>query len=299
MATSEGRRWRWWLRASVTVIVIGAAVRFLDIGGIARQLRAMAPAWLAVALVLASVDRLPMAQKWRQLLRAAGAAAPFTAIVGIYYQATFASHVLPSAMVAEVLRGYEASRLGIPRTTLVASMAAERIIAIVGALALAAEAVIYLTFGAAIALAAGALLITAGVAAAAIVSPSLKVFLWSPRALATNLTLALAEHVLQATVVLAIAMALRLPLEPLPFCAVAILVMTVRRAVGYLESWGLAEGLSVVLYSRAGLGIESAAALALASYATLVVAAVPGAAVFLRTPWPLLPRLRSPYRASV
>jgi uncharacterized membrane protein YbhN (UPF0104 family) len=100
--------------------------------------------------------------------------------------------------------------------------------------------------------------------------------------LRANLLLNVAEHLLQFSVLYLLALALGIDFGLVPFFAVTAVVMLVRRTVGFLESWWLAETAVVVLYSLFGVPQALSLSLAFALWGTSIIAALPGAFLLYR-----------------
>jgi uncharacterized protein (TIRG00374 family) len=304
------------LRAGLTIALVVAVVAFVDLGAVARAVRAIQPALLALARVLLSADRIAMGLKWRHLITGAGAPIRARDAIGAYYQSGFAALLLPTSVVGEVLRGVIGSRAGVPGPVVAASMVLEKLVAAASNLVLAAAGVLYLLLAGyqddvgllvkLLSIPIAVVVLVLGIAGSrklheladrivARVSPErvlrtvdqfsakLAAYRRRPRLLATNLLFNLAEHLLQFFALYVLARSLRIPLGLAAFLAVTAVVMLVRRSAGFLESWGLAEGAFIVLYSLFGATREQSVALALALWGASIVAALPGAYLLQRS----------------
>lgn len=208
-----------------------------------------------------------------------------------------------------MLRGFLGQRAGVPLPLLVASMVLEKLVAAVSSVILAAVAAVYIvavTSGydaTVIAVVLGSTAIVAAVATLATHRGTHKwigrqVRRWTPtRAFKTldhlsarvvayrerrpllqaNLLFNLGEHVLQFLALYLLALGLGINFGFLHFLAVTAVVMLVRRTLGFLESWGLAEAGVVVIYSLFGVQRELSVGLAFSLWATSIVATLPGA----------------------
>ena len=119
-------------------------------------------------------------------------------------------------------------------------------------------------------------------------SASLLAYRSHPGRLGINLLLAVGEQCLQFAKFFVLGRALGIAIPTLPFCAGIAVVMFARRVTGYLESLGLSEGVSVLLFTVLGVGKDTAVALALANYAVTTVAMLPGAYLLYRN----IPQIR-------
>jgi uncharacterized protein (TIRG00374 family) len=297
---------RLWLAVRLLILagVIGIALTFVDPRAIWKTLTALPGPPLILALALAACDRMLMAIKWWQIIHAAGGRAPLRPLISAYFQATFAGYVVPSAIGAELVRAYLGAQAGIGSGVLLVSMAAERAIGAIGCALLAAIALTYLglrlTSPVMLLLAVSAIVTIAGVVwlltpwlmdrlartfekRRQLIASLRELRTRNTRTLAINLGLAMIEQLLQLTVVAVIARALGVQVTSLATLATFLMILTVRRVAAYLESWGLAEGITIGLYTLAGVTPERAAALALASFAVLVTASSPGGVLLLRS----------------
>jgi uncharacterized protein (TIRG00374 family) len=301
-----------WRRAAIVVVLAIAARYTVDFSEIWRVFADSQRGYLAAAVTLAIVDRLMMAFKWWHLIRGAHGRIRFAAVASAYFQATFVGHVLPSAVTSEVLRCYLVCRRGIERATALFSMAAERLIGAAATLTLAVAAAPVIgvhashavSTRAAVSIAAAVTAAGVGVAwplrrrmAARAKTLTARLVASQPwprrgavRLVAANFLLAVAEQLLQVSIVVFVAAALGVARWSIAFFAALVVITSVRRIVAYVESWGLAEGVSVGLYTTLGMNASGAAALAIATYAVLVTAVVPGGILMLRRPsadrWP-------------
>ncbi|HEU5304398.1 MAG TPA: lysylphosphatidylglycerol synthase transmembrane domain-containing protein [Gemmatimonadales bacterium] len=302
------------IKAGVTGVLLGALLLTIDVHEVIRAIRGIPPGMLALVLVLLVADRVLMGLKWRQLVNGAGRRLRMRDAVGIYFQSGFAALLLPTSMGGEVLRGILGPRAGVPLQLLLPSMVMEKLIAGVSNVTLAvigAAYVVRATEGedALVALAVGgsALVILATLVAA--VNRRFHEWIgrwarhWIPErgfktldrfsagvvgyrqrkdVLRTNLLLNLAEHLLQFSALYLLALGLGIDFGLLPFFAVTAVVMLVRRMVGFLESWWLAETAVVVLYHLFGVPQALSVGLAFALWGTSIVAALPGAYLLYR-----------------
>jgi glycosyltransferase 2 family protein len=306
------------MAARVVLILVAAYAlwRWVDFTRVRDALLSMSPIPLAVAVALASADRVLMAAKWRQLVRAAGGSLRLTDATNIYYQTCFTDLVFPNVVASEGLRVYLGRRLGIPLALLLGSMAIERMVAAAVAIVLAAGGLLYLAaavepqmrqlfleiIGATALVAAfGVLAIwwtplhrVAGRAVRERISPrvfqllkklsaALVSYRAQPRTLAINFVLAVAENLLQIVNFYIIGRALGVRVPMLPFFAAIAVTALVRRLAMHVEGRGLGEGAAVVMFALLGVQKYAAVALTFAHYALWLLASLPGAYFLLRS----------------
>jgi uncharacterized protein (TIRG00374 family) len=289
-------------------------VLLIDLREVIEALASIPPGVLALVLLVLSADRIIMGLKWRHLVNGAGGNMRIRDAIAIYYQSGFAALLLPTSVAGEVLRGFLGQRAGVQLPLLLASMVLEKLVAAVSSVVLAGIAAVYI-----IAVTSGndgrvisVLLGSTGVVAAVVLLASHRgthrwigraVRQWIPEAafrtldhlsssvvayrerkhlLRVNLLFNIAEHLLQFLALYLLAMGLGVDFGFLPFLAVTALVMLVRRTLGFLESWGLAEAAVVVIYSLFGVQRELSVGLAFSLWVTSILATVPGAYILSR-----------------
>jgi glycosyltransferase 2 family protein len=290
--------------------------RWVDWARVWGALSSMSPLALALAVALASADRVLMGFKWRQLVRAVGGSLRLRDATNIYYQTCFTDLVFPNVVASEGLRVYLGRRLGIPLALLLGSMAIERMVAAMVSIVLAASGLLYLAavvepqmrqlfleiIGATAVIAAlGVLAIwwtplhrVAGRAVRERISPkvfqllkkvsaSLVAYRGRPATLAINLLLAIAENLLQIVNFYVIGRALGVRVPVLPFFAAIAVTALVRRLAMHVEGRGLGEGAAVVMFALLGVQKDAAVALTFAHYALWLFASLPGAWLLLRS----------------
>ena len=290
--------------------------RWVDWARVWGALSSMSPLALALAVALASADRVLMGFKWRQLVRAVGGSLRLRDATNIYYQTCFTDLVFPNVVASEGLRVYLGRRLEIPLALLLGSMAIERMVAAMVSIVLASSGLLYLAavvepqmrqlfleiIGATAVIAAlGVLAIwwtplhrVAGRAVRERISPkvfqllkkvsaSLVAYRGKPATLAINLLLAIAENLLQIVNFYVIGRALGIRVPVLPFFAAIAVTALVRRLAMHVEGRGLGEGAAVVMFALLGVQKDAAVALTFAHYALWLFASLPGAWLLLRS----------------
>jgi glycosyltransferase 2 family protein len=307
------------VRTTLKLVLVAAAAyalwRWVDWVRVGTSLLAMSTAGVLLALALASLDRVLMGFKWTQLVRAGGGILRLRDSVSIYYQTSFADHVLPNLVTSEALRVYLGRARGVPAPLLLGSMAIERmmgalasiVLAGIGLLVVAAELEPQMrgTFIEVVVVAAliGALGILAtwwaplhrfaGDALRRWIPPrifsllgklsrTLIAYRAQPVALALNFLMAVAENLLTMLIFYAIGRALGVQLSLVSFFAVIAVTSLVRRLAMYIEGRGLGEGSAIVMFTFLGVQKDAAVALTFAHYAVWLVGSLPGAYLLLR-----------------
>ncbi|HEU4681237.1 MAG TPA: lysylphosphatidylglycerol synthase transmembrane domain-containing protein [Gemmatimonadales bacterium] len=298
----------------MTVAAVSAIILTVDISQVIRALERVPPVVLGLVVALLAADRVLMGFKWRHLVNGAGGHMRIRDAVAIYFQSGFAALLLPTSVGGEVLRGVLGQRAGVPLQLLLASMVTEKLVAGLSNAALAVAGALYIvsvaddhhaTVGL---LVAGSTLIVAGAVVLAgnrrahqrigrllrrwvpqrgfrlmDQSSASVVDYWRRKTLLrTNLLLNIVEHLLQFAALYLLARGLGIDFGLLPFLAVTAVVMLVRRTVGFLESWWLAESAVVVLYTLFGVPEALSVALAFTLWAASIVATLPGAVQLYR-----------------
>ena len=102
------------LRVAVTLIVTGLAVLYLawkiDVSEAVDVFADASFGYLFVAWILMAVTTLPMAWRWRELLRAKGVSDRLSWITRTYFVSYTASQVLPTSIGGDAMRVYETAR---------------------------------------------------------------------------------------------------------------------------------------------------------------------------------------------
>jgi uncharacterized protein (TIRG00374 family) len=308
------------LRITIKLVLFAAAVyalwRWVDWARVRATLFSMSAGGVLLAIALAWVDRVLMSLKWRQLVRAGGGALRLRDAVSIYFQTSFADHVLPNLITSEALRVYLGRMCGIPAPLLLGSMAIERMIGALAAIALAAAGLLVVAAqlepqmrGAFLAMIVIASLIGALAMLAAWWTPVHRLAgralrRWIPpklfslfgrlshtlvayraqrATLAANFLMAVGENLLTMLSFYVIGRALGVRLPLIPFFAVIAVTSLVRRVAMYVEGRGLGEGSAIVMFTLLGVQKDAAVALTFAHYAVWLTAALPGAYLLLRS----------------
>ncbi|MDB4909657.1 MAG: hypothetical protein JWO39_480 [Gemmatimonadetes bacterium] len=308
------------LRTTIKLVLIAAAAyalwRWVDWTRVRATLLTMSAGGVLLAIALAWADRVVMSLKWRQLVRAGGGTLRVRDAVSIYFQTSFADHVLPNLIASEALRVYLGRVRAIPAPLLLGSMAIERMIGALAAIALAGAGLLVVAAqlepqmrGAfidviVIASVIGALAILAAwwtplhrLAGRALrrwippklfslfgrLSQTLVAYRAQPATLIANFLMAVGENLLTILSFYVIGRALGVQLPLVPFFAVIAVTSLVRRVAMYVEGRGLGEGSAILMFTLLGVQKDAAVALTFAHYAVWLAAALPGAYLLLRS----------------
>jgi glycosyltransferase 2 family protein len=123
------------IRLAVTLGLLAAVIYY--VGGvreIGRSLAGTQPAWIVLAFLVVTIDRLLMAYKWGLLLRPHKRSVPLLLNCQIYCSAAFMGTFLPATVGADAIRLILLRRIGLDPHIAVASIVAERMIGFIAAL---------------------------------------------------------------------------------------------------------------------------------------------------------------------
>ncbi len=133
------------LRILVSVGLLFLLVRMLgDPAALGRQMIALSPFAVVVALALITLDRTLMAYKWIRLLVARGHALGLLRGIKVYCASTVWGLFLPATMGADAIRAACSVREGLPARVVIASIAIERMIGLVATSLLAIGSLVLL-----------------------------------------------------------------------------------------------------------------------------------------------------------
>jgi uncharacterized protein (TIRG00374 family) len=309
-----------WLHLLIPLALLAALIYWVDLRSVFAAIVALPPAPIALALGLALIDRVVMALKWRQLVRAGDGSLSSRNAIRIHYQAAAGGRAIPAALGADLIRVYLAARVNVPHGLIVASIAVEKVVAMLVSILFALAALAYLPgtihasgglswliiAGALVAVVALGLLLAAPahdagkrvvrrLLAGRVAPPALKKLLLKlsdalllyrrrPGALLVNGVMAIGEFALQLIKLYVIARALGIDVAALPFFAITSVALFARRVAGNFDGWGLGEGAAVLIFTALGIPAERAVALFLTNFAVTTVAVLPGLAFFLSHP---------------
>ena len=297
--------------------VIALALAFVDFSNVWRMLLSVRPFHLVLMLLLATASRLLMSWKWLLLLRATGVEVPFSSTVKAYYQSSVISYIPFLVLGADLFRIHDVSREKGEAPAVIASVVMEKAQGLISAFLLGTIGLIITVsvHSAEQALLLGAVSVGGLVASVVLLVISLRdgvhrhglrvIQRWLPdrlrrgfeqfsqafrsmrgqyRVLGKTLALAILEHIVQFLVLFVAGRAIGVVQPAVLFLAAISLTMVARRLAIYVEGWGLAQAVSVFLFSVLGIGVDQALALSLLADAVAAVASLPGAILLLVRP---------------
>lgn len=125
------------LRLGLSIVLIVLLFTYVvDARQVLRILGGFQPAWLALALIAVTLDRMLMAYKWTLLLKAQGHRLPLLPAVTVYCTSMVWGLVLPATVGADAIRAVMVTKRGFNGTDVVTSIVIERLVGFVLALAL-------------------------------------------------------------------------------------------------------------------------------------------------------------------
>jgi len=103
------------LRSLTAILLLGAAIAIVGPARLATHLRAVDPAWLALAIAVGILSNVASAWRWSRLGRHMTLHAPFRPLLMSYAQGAAVNVFLPGATIGgDTLRSIQLSRLGNP-----------------------------------------------------------------------------------------------------------------------------------------------------------------------------------------
>jgi uncharacterized protein (TIRG00374 family) len=134
-----------WLKIGVSVALLAAILWQLDaLGDIGKLFAQAAPAFVVLAFVVITVDRLLMTFKWLTLLKSRGVHLPLFEGFKIYCTAMIWGTFLPATVGADIVRGIMTSRQGLDQYEVFASIVVERVVGFFCALVLGLAGIVIL-----------------------------------------------------------------------------------------------------------------------------------------------------------
>jgi uncharacterized protein (TIRG00374 family) len=306
---------RKWVQIVVPVAILAAFIAFSDVAQIGSALLAIPTGILLGALAVATIDRIMMGFKWRQLIIATGARFGILAALRIQYQTNVCGRIIPIPLAADLYRAYLANRVRVPWSIAASSIVLEKVLAMLVAMCLAltglfvlagewpAEVEWWILFAAVGAgLMGGVSVLTLLLFAPAhkwIERLIRKISRWEKVsdqldeiyrkmstamlyyrerhwALAVHGLLGVGEFGLQLVKLVILAYGVGIEVPPLMLSAILSVVLVVRRVAALLESWSVGEGAAVLTATLVGIDLELAVALFVANFAVSTVAILPG-----------------------
>lgn len=139
--SDKRRRWRFVLKLSLSLGLLGLVVSFLDIEEMMTTLAVANPWYLLAFIVVLHVGRGLMAYKWNLLLGAANVQVRLGILFRTYCVSPLAGMVSPASIGGDLFRLYSLSRLQVNIRSIVASIIVERVIGVVTLLIVTAASV--------------------------------------------------------------------------------------------------------------------------------------------------------------
>ena len=306
---------RKWAQIFIPVAILAAFIAFSDVAQIGSALLAMPAGILLGALAVATIDRILMGYKWRQLVIASGARFGVLAALRIQYQTNVCGRIIPVPLAADLYRAYLANRVRVPWGIAVSSIMLEKVLAMLVAMGIALAGlfvlagewpadgelwILYAAVGAG--LVAGVAVLTLLLFAPAHkwvehliqkisrwervsdqldeiyrkVSTAMLHYRERHWALVAHGLLGIGEFGLQLVKLVVLAYGVGIEVPPLMLSAILSVVLVVRRVAALLESWSVGEGAAVLTATLVGINIELAVALFVANFAVSTIAVLPG-----------------------
>lgn len=317
------KNWRKPLNALIFVALLVAVFFLVDLRSVGSALLGVSTVSIGLALFVATLDRVLMTYKWRQLLIAIGCNLRFLTALRIHYQSVVSGRIIPAPLGADVLRVYLTTAVGLPHAPVISSVALEKLVAMLASIVIAIAGLLFLADhtpegaqpNSFLGIAAGTLLAAISMFGMILlarahrwvglavdwfdnrgfvperlnrslrqISRSILMYRNKTATLAINGMLALAEHCTQVVKLAILAFGLGLAMPVLSFCAIAAVALFVRRIGGIVEGWGLGEGSAILTLVWFGIDAELAVALLVANFVVSTTAVAPGLIFFYTHP---------------
>jgi glycosyltransferase 2 family protein len=128
---------KFWLRTALSIVLVALLFTFVvDAREVIQILERFSAVYLALAIVVVTLDRVLMTFKWTLLLRAQGYRLPLFEGVTIYCTSMVWGLALPTTVGADAIRAVMVTKRGFNGTDVVTSIVIERMVGFVLALAL-------------------------------------------------------------------------------------------------------------------------------------------------------------------
>lgn len=292
------------VKAGVTVGVLAWLLWRADWGGLAARIADASPWWLAAGFVIKGLTVPLAAERWRIVAAAAGAAFDRWTGLKLMLAGLFLGQALPGAVGGDVVRGWLTYRHGLPASSTVTALVADRVAALVGVLAVMALGAAHLsTLSPGIGAAVVAAAVLTAVAATAVcyvdrvplpqrlLRPAPVAALLDaarrlragagPGAVAAALSVSAAVHLCTVGATAAYARALDMPVTALDCLAVVPFSIIAAALPLSLAGWGVREGSMIAGFSLAGLPADDALLLSLLIGFSVLAHSLPGAPIWL------------------
>ena len=268
--------------------------------------------WLLTALALYLAMIIVSAWRWHLLLAAQGIIARRGWLISSYLIATFFNNFLPSNIGGDVIRIKDTAGLAGSKTLATTIVLMDRVLGLLGLLCIAAigasaagrtgghppvlASMLWLAFGAGLAISAAAVLLPGGVAT--LLSPlrlvhqdwvgerigrltgALTKFRNAPRALATCLLGALLVQAVLVAFYVAIVHSMGIPISVWHLAVIVPVSFVVQMAPVSLNGFGVREATFTYYFSRIGLPIESALVVSFMGAGLIILFSLSGAVAY-------------------
>ena len=128
------RRWLWVKIGIAVVLVVVAAVQFLDLGRMGELLLAVSIPFLLATVAASALDQTLMGWKWNFLLKTFGIDVPARVPILAYWRGRLLRLVAPSILGLDAYRAYYLKQHGAPLVTVLSSIFVERSLGILSSL---------------------------------------------------------------------------------------------------------------------------------------------------------------------
>jgi hypothetical protein len=300
------------LKVVVSVGLLYLLLGRTDLSRLWKHVRGASPAWLVAALALYLVMVLLSGWRWRLLLNAQHIQVPFRRLINSYLVATFFNNFLPSNIGGDVIRIKDIAGQAGSKTLATTVVLMDRVLGLLGLLCIAAigasaagrtgghppvlASMLWLAFGAGLAISAAAVLLPGGVAR--LLSPlrlvhqewvgerigrltgALTRFRNAPRALATCLLGALLVQAVLVAFYVAIVLSMGIPISVWHLAVIVPVSFVVQMAPVSLNGFGVREATFTYYFSRIGLPIESALVVSFMGAGLIILFSLSGAVAY-------------------
>lgn len=312
-------RWKKAKEKFLKIVIFGgvliAFVALSDVTQIGSVLLTIPIGSLLTALVVATLDRIMMGYKWRQLVTTTGVQFDILTALRIQYQANVSGRIFPVPLAADLYRAYLSNKVQVPWAIAISSIVLEKVLALlvamglalIGLLVLAGDPspggeqwILYTVVGGGL-VAGGALLVLLLFAPShklikrligyisrwerisnrfgelyRKISNSMMHYRSKHQALVVHALLVAGEFIIQLVKLVVLAYGVGIVITPFVLSAIFSVVLVVRRLVSIFESWTIGEGTAVLTATLVGIDFELAIALFAVNFAISTIAILPG-----------------------
>lgn len=298
-AAKPGGRLMLFVKLAVTLAVLGVLGVKADWPALLARVAGADPAWLAAGFLAKLLAVVCAGERWRDALRATGERVSHGLAMRLMFTGLFFGQVLPGALGGDVVRGWLTYRGGASSAAVLLALVLDRMLALIGCVALlflglphlVATAPPAVAWAGPAAVALLALGMVMGLQADRIPLPG---FLLRPpvraaqeqvarlrgallsRAALAGLLHSAAVHACTVFAVIAYAQALGIPLRVLDVLAVVPMTIFAAALPISLNGWGVREGAFVAGFALYGLGATDALALSLMIGLSVTLSSLPG-----------------------